>query len=118
MYCIEIEDLVANALIEIVEKSQKRTVSFDVLTRYGNIVVEKLERENKDVYLLVSRERTDSFIHDYTDFFELGKDKASISLRDNIEVSELKKKFRRNIALDVYLAFVSEEALQVLGIAA
>ena len=119
MYYIEIEDLVANALIELLESDDNnRTVSFSLLSDYGNVVVEKLRREKKEVYLLISRDSTNAFVSDYTDFFEINENSETISLRLDKTLDDLREKFRSNISLDVLMAFISEEAVAVLKKAA
>lgn len=112
MYYIEIEDLVANALIELLERFKKKTISFQTLSRYGDIVVEHLVKENKEVVALYTRDRTDKFFRDYTVFFDVNDN--GITLKDGITVKQLKDKFRYNIAFDVFLAFVCEEAVDIL----
>lgn len=116
MYYIEIEDLVANALIELLERYQRRVVSFQTLSQYGDIVVEQLVRNNKDVVALYTRDKTVQFFRDYTDFFDVSD--TTIKLKDNVTVEQLKNKFRYNIAFDVFLAFISNDALDVLRKAA
>lgn len=115
MYYIQIEDLAANALIELLETSKdNRSVSFSVLSKYGNVVVEKLRKENKEVYLLVSRDTTYAFLSDYTDFFDIDDSFEIITLKEDKTIEDLKTKFRSNIALDVLMAFISKEAVNVL----
>jgi len=48
-YFIGIEDLVANALIELVEKTGNRTVSFSQLNKYGKAVIAKLKKDDLEV---------------------------------------------------------------------
>lgn len=116
MYYIEIEDLVTNALIELLERYQKRSISFEVLSQYGDIVVEHLVRNNKEVVALYSRDETNQFFRDYTDFFDVTEN--IITLKEGITVEQLKDKFRYSIAFDVFLAFISEDAIKVLKEAA
>lgn len=118
MYYIEIEDLVANALIEIIENNAARVINFDTLTKYGDCIVKKLRDEKKDVYLLLSRDRTNEFIHDYTKYFAIDEQKNTITVKEDVSVEKLKKEFRSNMALDVFLACTSREALTALGVAA
>lgn len=112
MYYIEIEDLVANALIELLERFEKKSVSFQTLSQYGDIVVEHLVRNNKEVVALYTRDKTNQFFRDYTDFFDV--DDNGITLKEGVTVKQLKDTFRYNMAFDVFLAFVSEEAVNVL----
>lgn len=115
MYYIEIEDLVANALIELFERFDKKSITFQTLSQYGDIVVEHLVRNNKEVIAMYTRDKTVQFFKDYTDFFDV--DEIGITLKDGISVRDLKDKFRYNMAFDVFLAFVSEEAVRVLAAA-
>lgn len=115
MYYIEIEDLVANALIELLERFEKKTISFQTLSRYGDIVIDYLIRNNKDVVALYTRDKTDKFFRDYTNFFEV--DDNGVTLKEGVTVQELKDKFRYNMAFDVFLAFVSDDAVRILNAA-
>lgn len=115
MYYIEIEDLVANALIELFERFDKKSISFQTLSQYGDIVVKHLVRNNKEVIAMYTRDKTVQFFRDYTDFFDV--DEIGITLKNGISVQDLKDKFRYNMAFDVFLAFVSEEAVRVLAAA-
>ena len=112
MYYIEIEDLVANALIELFERFNKKSISFQTLSQYGDIVVEHLVRNKKEVVAIYTRDKTVQFFRDYTDFFDVNED--GITLKKDVSLQKLKDKFRYNMAFDVFLAFISEEALSVL----
>ena len=116
---IEIEDLVANALIELVEKSGKREVLFRELDEYGAKVIEVLsdEQDTKAV-LVVSRESQMAMLEDYTDMFEPFEDNGAlgIRLRDGIETIELWKRFCASLSIKVIHAFQAEKAKQVLGV--
>ena len=115
MYYIQIEDLAANALIELLEADKNNTtVSFRQLSEYGNVVVEKLRKAQKEVYLLLSRDSTNVFISDYTNFFDINELEGTISLKSSKTLEDLRNRFRSNISFDVLMAFVSEEAVSVL----
>ncbi len=115
-YYIGIEDLAANALIEIVEKTGKRSVNFSQLSKYGNVILMNLKKNNTDVKLIFNREATNQFFHDCSDIFtiEESEDDIIISLNDNISTTYLRSRFRINIALQLIKAFVSQEAIKVL----
>ena len=115
MYCfIGIEDLVANALIEIVEKTSTRTVSFTQLNRYGEAIIAKLRAENVDATLIFNRNTTGQFFHDCSDIFGITETEKDIfiTLNDNISTTYLRKRFRINLALHMLSAFVSEDAIK------
>lgn len=114
---IGIEDLAANALIELVEKSEKREVLFKQLDEYGARVVKFLNDKQEQAVLVLSKERTNEFLHDYSDYFELfsnGMDEG-IRLKADISVSQLWKKFRGYLSVDVMLAFMDQMSVSALG---
>lgn len=115
-YFIGIEDLVANALIELVEKTGNRTILFSQLNRYGEAVVAKLRKDDMDVTLLFTRDKTDQFFHDCSDIFSINETTSDIqiTLNDNISTSYLRKKFRINLALNLLSAFVSPDTINAI----
>lgn len=117
---IGIEDLVANALIELVEKSAEREVLFKQLDEYGAQVIKYLNDKEEQAVLVLSKERTNEFLHDYSDYFELfsrGMDEG-IRLKENVSVSELWEKFRGYLSVDVMLAFMDKVSVSALGVTA
>ena len=111
---IGIEDLVANALIELVEKSEKREVLFKQL------VIKYLNDKQEQAVLVLSKERTNDFLHDYSDYFELfssGIDEG-IRLKEGVSVSQLWEKFRGYLSVDVMLAFMDRVSVSALGVSA
>ncbi len=116
---IGIEDLAANALIELVEKAEKREVLFKQLDDYGAGVLNFLNKEKGQAVLSLSKEQTSEFLHDYSAYFELytrGMDEG-VRLKEGIPVSELWKKFRGYLSTDVLMAFMDESAVSALGLA-
>ncbi len=117
---IGIEDLVANALIELVDNDENnREVTYKQLNDYGAIVIETLNAKNEEAVLIVSKERTKAFLHDYSDFFEVrtnARQEKCIALLDGKTTDELRELFRGYLSLDMLLAFISEHSLQALGI--
>ena len=117
---IGIEDLVANALIELVEKSEKREVLFKQLDEYGAKVIKYLNDKQEQAVLVLSKERTNEFLHDYWDYFELflnGMDEG-IRLKESISVNQLWEKFRGYLSVDVMLAFMDKVSISALGVSA
>lgn len=117
---IGIEDLVANALIELVDNDENnREVTYKQLNDYGALVIETLIAKNEEAVLIVSKERTRAFLHDYSEFFEVrvnGQQEKCIALREGKTTDELRELFRGYLSLDMLLAFISEHSLQALGI--
>lgn len=93
-YFIRIEDLVANALIELVEQTGNRTVSFSQLNKYGDAIVAKLKANNMDVTLIYTRDSTEQFFHDCSNIFTINETDSDvqITLNDNISTAFLRKK--------------------------
>lgn len=117
---IGIEDLVANALIEVVEKSEQREVLFKQLDEYGARVIKYLNDKQEQAVLVLSKERTNIFLHDYSEYFELiskGIDEG-IRLKEGITVDQLWEKFRGYLSVDVMLAFMDENTVKALGVMA
>lgn len=112
-YYIGIEDLAANALIEILRvKKEKDSHNFRVTLRdlenYGEAVVKYLNKNNYEkAQLVLSRAYTSNMFRNYSDFFEeidLGSETA-IALQNGKTVDDLVNKFRVYSASDLNGAF-------------
>lgn len=116
---IGIEDLVANAIIELVQENKKGEVLFKDLNRYGAKVVEILMRDSgKKAVLILSNESKMEFINDYSDFFELFENENNyrgVRLKEGITVTDLCKEFRGYLSVDVMSAFVNKESVAELS---
>lgn len=118
---IGIEDLVANALIELVERTGRKEVLFKELDEYGAYVVGLISRDgDKQAILILSTERTNEFFHDYSTYFELctnGSDKG-VRLKEGVTASDLWAAFRNYLSIDLLRAFTDEGAVELLGVKA
>lgn len=115
---IGIEDLVANAFIELIENSDKKDVLFSQLNQYGATVVKILLEEGQKAVLVLSNERTNSFLHDYSEYFELftSENGEGLKLKNNVTVDDLWDKFRGYLSFDVMMAFMNKQSLKALGV--
>ncbi len=115
---IGIEDLAANALIEILNFNNKKYVSFKELEDYGSRVVTILSEKNEKAILVLSRENTQALFRNYSDFFvEKSIDGTNgISLREEITVDDLEDAFRGYLSLDVLKAFMDKTSVLQLGV--
>lgn len=115
-YFIGIEDLVANALIELVEKTGNRTISFSQLNKYGEAVIARLKKDSMDVTLIFTRDTTDQFFHDCSDIFSIKEIESDIqiTLNENISTNYLRKRFRINLALNLLSAFVAPDTVNAI----
>jgi len=120
-YNVRLVDLVANALIAIKEEGMNITfLTFSKLEEYGARVVNYLKDIGKDAVLLLSRDRTEDFFDTYRDLFQESEENGErgVALCRNVTPSELIQKFRGYLPLDLLLAFISPDSVDVLGITA
>lgn len=108
VYKIEIEDLVANSLIELMQKKNKRFVTSEEVIKFGEKIVDILNKEEKKAILDLSRNKTYNFLYDNRNIFEqIDIDgKTGYRVKDNITVEDLIDRFRGYLALDVLLAII------------
>lgn len=115
---LTLEDLVPNALIELVENDVSRVVSYPTILQYGDVVIKELEKRNIDAILLIYRNKTMQFEDEYKEifyFFEID-DIGYVQLKDNISTQYLRKYFRIRQSLDTLIALTSDNSKQALGI--
>ena len=118
-FYIGIEDLAANALIELLQQEEKRDfITYDELENYGTQVVKILSEKGEKAVLLLSRDHTNAMFRDYSDFFEeVSLDgKLGIRLKEGKDRKALIIQFRGYLALDVLRALVDERSVKALGV--
>ena len=122
-YYIGIEDLAANAMIEIVEKKSKEgifennsvVVTLKDLEDYGAEVVRYINKETTEKALLIlSKASTDFMFRNYSDFFEEVDDESAIKLREGKTVEDSKEKFRTYKAWELINAYMAETTVKIL----
>lgn len=115
-YTIGIEELATNALIESIERANKRIVSFSQLDRYRDAIVDYLRENSIDVLFVFNNNLTKQFIHDCEDILDIKETPSNtyVALKDKFSANDLRKRFRIKLSLDVLRAFVSEEAIKIL----
>ena len=116
-FYIGIEDLAANAMIELLKKGGQRFITYNEIEMYGAEVVQILKESGEKAVLILSRENTDALFRNYSEFFEEEEQngKKGIKLKDGKKVEDLIQQFRSYLALDVLLAFMNKRSVQVLG---
>lgn len=116
-FYIGIEDLAANAMIEMLKKGGQRFLTYDEIELYGAEVVQILKENGEKAVLILSRENTHALFRNYSEFFEEEErsGKKGIKLKADKEVDDLIQQFRGYLALDVLLAFMNQRSVQVLG---
>lgn len=116
-FYIGIEDLAANAMIEMLKKGGQRFLTYNEIEMYGAEVVQILRENGEKAVLILSRENTDALFRNYSEFFEESaqRGKRGIKLKGNKKIEDLIQQFRGYLALDVLLAFMNQRSVQVLG---
>ena len=117
-FYIGIEDLAANALIEIMKKTDRRFLTYSEIESYGAEVVQLLKENGEKAILILSRDNTDALFKNYSEFFEEQEEdgKKGILLKEGKNVEDLIQHFRGYLALDVLLAFMNQRSVQILGV--
>lgn len=117
-FYIGMEDLAANALIESLNKGQKRFLTYKEIEKYGSEVVQILNEKNEKAVLILSRESTNALFRNYSDYFEekIENSEKGIALKEGIKSETLIMQFRGYLALDVLMAFINERSIQALGV--
>lgn len=120
-FCIGIEDLAANALIEMskVEKelNQKKIfLTYSRIEKYGVAVTEILNTQGNKAVLTLSRENTNNFFKLYSEFFieDEKEGEKGILLSSKKEIEDLIENFRGYLSLDLLDAFISEKSIEAL----
>jgi len=115
-FYIGIEDLAANAIIEILgdkkKSDEKVIVNFAELEEYGAEVIKYLSQKGEKAVLVLSRESTYGMFRDYSKYFKEAEEGNAIELREGITVDDLITRFRTYLALDVMMAFMEVSPLK------
>lgn len=111
MFYIGIEDLAANAFIELLQKDEKcNFVTYNELERYGEQAVKVLAEKGEKATLLFA----DAMFRDCSDFFK--EEKQGIKLKANRDKKALIDHFRGCLPIDVLLALMDKRSVKELGI--
>ncbi len=104
---IGVEILAANVLINLIESSNRRSVSLAELNKCGIEVVNILEKEfNETAVVLYDKNRIGSFVVDYSDFFEYEND--TLYVKDSVEdTKQLRDWFRGTLSYEILSAIIS-----------
>lgn len=116
---IQIEDLVANAFIDLVESNSQREILYSDLDAYGARVIEQINHSgDAKAILVVSRESQLAIVEDYSDMFEAFERDGSkgIRLLDDINPLDLWERFCTSLSYIILKAFQAPEVKKVLGV--
>ena len=118
VFLLSLEDLAANAFIEVLQRKNNRFLSYNILEEYGKEIVKILREQGSKCALSLSERQTESALVRYSKYFEeteINGDKGLI-LKRMILYNELIEKFRVYLPLEVLQAFINTRALVKLGI--
>ena len=116
---IGIEDLVASALIEQMRREEThRKVSLQTLVNYGTVIVRILTSSGQNAILLLTRESTYEFVHDYANYFSIMEYDGVeyIELVNGFTAEDLRRQFWKNLTVDLAKALTETESLAALNI--
>ncbi|WP_251212427.1 hypothetical protein [Adlercreutzia murintestinalis] len=123
-YSVGIETLAGNALIALLENAEKKgkdqdttKVSLESLYDYGIAVVELLRQSEESAVLLMSRDRTDTFISWCSDLVHVEaypSPQAAVVLNEGVTKQDLIDRFRGSAAVPVQKALDAESALDII----
>lgn len=113
MLYVGAEDLIANALIESVKKSNKSRVPLSTVAQYSKNVLDIFALNNDKVILVSTAERA---VVEFANYFELFSDEdvLTVSLREGVTVNDLWTAFRSYLSMDALAVFENEQAVAVL----
>lgn len=103
---IGVECLAANALIELYDHGIQQ-ISFNKLADYGLMVVEAYEEEMCDnAVFIFDQNKLHGLVIDYSDYFmvEVLNGEKSIGLKENVDILELKRRFRWTLSYSILKA--------------
>lgn len=109
MIKIGVKDIVANAIIEVGSRSERRSITGRELNNYGREVIFNLKARDIRAKLELSRELTNKFEITYQDYFSISGD--GYKLNDDKCIDDVIDKFRRNVPYEVLLAFVDDKVV-------
>lgn len=113
MSCLFLEDMIANAFIELNSKNVNiKELSLDLVEKYGNEVSKKLKEQNKRVAFCLSRDATEEIKERYKRYFTFNDKISSVILNDEISVSELIVRFRKYLPLDQLFAYMDDQVVE------
>ena len=107
---IRIEDLAANAFIDILDNEKNNEdikVTFSKLEEHGKNIIKYLHDKGEKAFLSLSRNQTCGMFYDYSKYFKEAEDGKAIELREGITVDDLIVRFRTYLSLELLDAFIN-----------
>lgn len=110
---IRIKDIVANALIEVTNKTDLNYVTLTQVEDYGDGVIEELRNQGLNPRLISNRYEFEYFKWEFSKYFNFvdDSDETLCFVNENISSLDLKKEFRGSLPLNVLLAFMNKDVV-------
>lgn len=117
MLYLQVEDIVANAMIELEKINGTTNVSISLAKIYGNEVANHLKKQGYLAKLKIDSDLIRNFEQAYSDYFsvDLTERDRWYLLRENKNIDEVRDKFRNTLPLEVSSAFSSLPAVDSLA---
>lgn len=116
---IGIDDLAANALIELIDSNKSPVVSFKSLSAYANAIIRILKDEqDEEVVAIYSRDSRDRFLRNYSDLFSLCDMNGEMAIKFiGTSTDEIRRNFRTALKVDWIVAFrrAAKEVFQIVA---
>lgn len=109
MIYITTQDIVSNALIELITHQKTKRVFFNQLNMYATCVLKELNKNENKYMLLTSKSDIYKLLIKYPNYFELFTEgiKEGILLRDIVCIDDLYKMSRSNMPISILKAFLN-----------
>jgi hypothetical protein len=104
------EQLIANALIEVMRKDGTREIELSKVVTYGHAIAKKLD----NAILLVSRNYRQAAIYNYSEYFAYDGDTSIISLKEGVDDKALVHTFRALLPIELFKVFTEPDIIDVL----
>lgn len=116
MIYIQIEDLAANAAIELLKREKAVRIPLTNLYNYGKTVVSLLNQKDIRAVLQLDKYSTMDFIDRYDDIFRINieNEEDVLTIVKGTDSRTLWGKFRGYLSVDVMLEFMKDDAVKEL----
>lgn len=115
MLYLHIEDLIANAMIELEKTSKVRSVPLSLAFLYGDEVIKYLGKQGYYAKVKMGKNSLDLFEMKYTNYFDIYQDDKDrwYLLNHEKTIQDVTCEFREHLPLEVIRAFTNLDVIQV-----
>ena len=116
---INLEDLVANAIIELYKSDEINYVNMDSVMSYAEAITDYLFQKKIIPSVTINRETYEIFKNDCQEYYEMDEianNNTLIKLKNDKSIEDLMFAFRNHTRPELLEAYISPEVLVALGI--